>query len=96
MKKAINISALLFFIWLLLDALDIPQNILMFLLMGELPGTRTSLPPTVMLSLMTAIIGIVSFELLARRVTIVRRIRQQAMGIMARREKLPRRRFTQI
>lgn len=93
MRKLINISALIFFVWLLLDALNIPSMLLYFLLMGELPGTNVSLSPTIMLALMTIASAILLFEFSARRIEVVWRIRQSLIHMMARRERLPRRRF---
>jgi hypothetical protein len=96
MRKAINISALLFFVWLVLDTLNAPSALLNFLLVGELPGTTTALSPTLMLALMTAATGLIVFELAARRIEIVWRIRQQFIQVMTRRQRLPRRRFSRI
>jgi|GEM_PF-2028701 len=96
MRKAINYSALLFFVWLVLDALNVPSALLNFLLVGELPGTTTTLSPTLMLALTTAATGLIVFELAARRIEIVWRIRQQFIHVMTRRQRLPRRRFSRI
>ena len=45
MRKAINIFTLVFFIWLVLDALNVPNEffnfLLGFLLTGAVPGTVT-------------------------------------------------------
>ncbi len=96
MRRIINISALVFFAWLVVSSFDIPNNLLYFLLVGELPGTNVRLSPTTMLALMTLLIGVVVFEICARRIEIVRHLRRQVFGIMSRREQLPRRRFTRI
>lgn len=96
MRKAINIIALLFFTWLVLDTLNLPSQLLYFLLVGELPGTNTSLPPTAMLSLMTLAIAIILFEFGARRIEGIRQIRGQVITMLTRRERLPKRRFNRI
>lgn len=93
MRKLINISALILFVWLLLDALNIPSMFIYFLLVGDLPGTTVSLSPTVMLAIMTLTGGTLLFEYLARRVEVVWRIRRSLMHIALRRERLPKRRF---
>lgn len=95
MRKAINISAFLFFIWLVLDTLNVPSILLNFLLVGELPGMHTSLPPIVMLVIISTVFGIVVFELLARRIEIARRTRQQLLNAL-RHSQLPRRRFHRV
>lgn len=96
MRKIINISAFVFFVWLLLDTFKIVDGLLYFLLMGELPGTSVQLPPSIMLALTTLSLGLIVFEFSARRLEFMRRIRQQAIAMMTRREQLPRRRFTRI
>lgn len=96
MRKFINIAAFTFFVWLVFDTFKVVDNLLYFLLIGELPGTTVSLSPNIMLALTTLSLGVVVFEVSARRIEFVRRIRQQAIAMMARREQLPRRRFTRI
>ncbi len=96
MRKIINVAALLLFAWLVIDALGVPTSLLYFLLVGELPGTNVSLPPSVMLAIMTLGLGLVVFELFARRIELFQRLRQQMLGIISRREQLPRRRYTRI
>lgn len=96
MRKIINISALIFFIWLVLDAFNIPSALFNFILLGELPGTEKSLSPTMMLAIMTTIVGIILFEMLARRFTVIRRTRQQFLALASKNERLPRRRFSKI
>ncbi len=96
MRKAVNISALVVFVWLVLDAFDVPNTLLYFLLVGAVPGTATTLSPTLMLSIMTGLIGIVVFEAAARRFEIMKRIRQFLITGLSRRQRLPLRRFTRI
>lgn len=96
MRKFINITAFIVFVWLVLDAFDVPDKLLYFLLVGALPGTSVTVSPTLMLALMTGLIGLVLFESAARRFEVVRRIRHLLFGIISRRERLPARRFTRI
>lgn len=93
MRKFINISALLFFIFLVCDAFDVPYYVLTFLLVGEIPGTNTTLSPTTMLAIMSAASGMIIFELLARRIGVIYRTRQYMVEFLKRSERLPRRRF---
>jgi len=96
MRKVVNISALIFFILLVLDAFNMPDAFLNFLLIGELPGTTVSLPPTMMLAIMTALIGLIVFELAARKVEVIRRIRYHLTHLILRHERLPKRRFSHL
>lgn len=96
MRKTINIMALLFFIWLVLDAFAIPDKLLYFLAIGALPGTTATISPTLMLAIMSGLFGLVLFESAARRFEVVKRIRQQLFGSISRRERLPTRRYTRI
>ena len=96
MRKAINISALLFFTWLILDTFQVLDKLMYFLVIGQVPGTTQSLSPTMMLAIMSGLIGIVVFETLARRFDVLRRIRRFLVGAISRRERLPNRRFTRI
>lgn len=96
MRKIINISALIFFVWLVLDTFQIPAALLNFLIIGELPGTQKSLSPTMMLAILTTIVSIIFFELLARKFAVIRQTRQQFLSLINKRERLPRRRFSRI
>lgn len=93
MRKLINTSAFLFFIYLVLDAFKVFDNLLLFLLVGELPGTDTRLSPTTMLSLITVAIGIIVFEVSARHIESIRRIRKLFLTLLERKNRLPKRRF---
>jgi CRP-like cAMP-binding protein len=96
MRKIINGIAIIFFIWLVLDTLHVPDMIVNFLLVGELPGTNAMLSPTMMLAIMTALSGIIIFELLARRFDLLRQIRHRFLSLMTKRERLPKRRFGRV
>ena len=92
MRKAINISALLFFVWLVLDAFDILSLLINFLLVGALPGSSVSVSPSIMLAIMATLAGIIIFELLARRFGVLRQLRYRITHL-DRYERLPKRRF---
>lgn len=92
MRQFINISALVVFVWLLLDALNIPTMLLGFLLTGEIPLIGITLSPAVMLAITTTSAGIIVLELLARRISIIRRIRYHLASTI-KRERLPKRRL---
>lgn len=96
MRKIINTIALLYFIWLILDAFNVPVILIKFLLVGEVPGMRASLSPNLMLVLMTVTAGAIVFGLLTRHIKITWRIRHYIINLVARRERLPRKRFEHI
>ena len=82
MRKAINISALVLLIWLIVDALHIPEALISFLLVGEIPGVKTNLSPTLMLAIMTTSTGLVLFEIASHRYSNVRQFRQQILSLI--------------
>jgi hypothetical protein len=96
MRKTINIFALLFLVWLMLDTFNVPSVLLNFLLVGQVPGASTTLSPSMMLAIMTALGGVLIFEMLARRIEMIWRIRQQLRKFIERRERLPHRRYSRI
>jgi len=85
MRKTINTLALIFFIWLVLDALNIPLMLLKFLIIGELPYSKIEVDPVMMLAILTAVATIVIFEVLARNVSSVRRFREQLLNFATKR-----------
>ena len=96
MRKTINILALITFVWLVFDTFKIPDMIIRFIIVGELPGTDTSLSPSVMLALTTTIAGGVIFELLVQRISLFRTVHQRVRQFVNRNERFPRRRFGRI
>jgi uncharacterized membrane protein YuzA (DUF378 family) len=96
MRKTINILALVFFVWLVLNTLQVPDLLMNFLLVGALPGSTTSLSPTMMLAIMTTCVGFIVFELLARRFGVFRNIRYHFINLTKKSERLPKRRFSRV
>lgn len=96
MRKTINILALVFFIFLVLDAVHAPELLMNFLIVGALPGSNTTLSPNTMLVLMTIASGVIMFELVLRRFGGFRNIRHYITHFGAKRERLPKRRFSRI
>jgi hypothetical protein len=93
MPRVINTIALLFLTWLLLDALNAPDAIINFLIIGAIPGSSQTISPSMMLAIMTTIGGIITFELLARRFDVVRQIRYHFINLTKKHNRLPKRRF---
>lgn len=77
MRKTINISALIVFVWLLLDALNVFGMLLNFLLVGEIPGTSIVLSPTQMLAILTALTGLILLEVLASNLGVFQYIKRR-------------------
>ncbi len=97
MRKTINILAATFFLWLVINTFISTSSIytiaVNFLLAGAIPGSSMSLSPTMMLAIMTALGGIIVFELLARRFDMLLRFRHYLTGAIKKYERLPKRRF---
>lgn len=87
---------MLLLIWLILDAFQLHDKILYFLIIGEIPGTSIVLEPTTMLAIMSTLIGFVIFESFARHFDVVRKTRRTLLRISDKRNRLPTRRFTQV
>lgn len=50
MRRFINISAFVVFVWLVIDALKLPDELLGFILAGQLPYTNLVVPANVMIT----------------------------------------------
>jgi hypothetical protein len=96
MRKIINIIALLVIVWLVLDTFHISDAIVGFILIGAIPGSSTTLSPTMMLAIMTTIGGIIVFELMARRFDVLREIRYHFLNFTKKQDRLPKRRFGRV
>ncbi len=81
MRKVINISALVLFVWLIATVLHLPEILLNFLLVGKIPGFNTYLSPTLMMAIMTVAMGIVIFEIAAHRYDTIRRWRKRLLSL---------------
>lgn len=75
MRKAINIAALVVFIWLVIDAFQIHNTLLSILLVGVVPGTDIILHPYAHLALLIIITIIVSLEVFTKNLKISKHIR---------------------
>ena len=91
MKKRITIVCLAASLLIFLQVIGIEEAILNFVLVGELPGMDTLIPPTGMLTLWSVVaLGIGTFIMAKKR------NQQLARLISEIRRHLPRRRFTQL
>ena len=69
---------------------------MLFLLVGAIPGTSLSLPPSAMLMLVFAIAWVALFQLGIRRLVAVRDHRRLAKKRNEHKNRMPTRRFKQI
>ncbi len=76
-RKTINVAALVVIAWLIVDALNVPEALINFIVIGQLPMTKTSLPPSLMLAIMVASFCAVVFEVVSRRNNTVRAWRKK-------------------
>ncbi len=81
MRKLLNIATIILSIWLAVDVLHAPQMLLSFLLVGEVPGLNISLSPTLMMALLTVAMGVVIFEIAARRYNTIRHWRRRLLSL---------------
>jgi uncharacterized protein YybS (DUF2232 family) len=70
--------------------------LVIFLLVGAIPGTNHSVPPIIMLAVLAAIASVVAFRFTA--VSLIRelRIHTRAQQKARQAERMPKRRFSQI
>lgn len=76
MRKAINVAALIVFIWLVIDAFHIHEILLGLLLAGVIPGTNIALSPTTHLALIATLAIVAVSELMTKNFRISKFIRQ--------------------
>lgn len=77
MRKAINVAALIVFIWLVIDTLQIHNFVLSVLLAGVIPGTDLTLHPFVHLALLATVTVIIILELFTDNLRVSKYIRNQ-------------------
>lgn len=75
MRKAINVAALIVFIWLVIDAFQIHNLLIGILLAGVIPGTNFTLHPIAHLALLAAVTIIVVLELFTDNLRVSKYIR---------------------
>lgn len=86
MQKNITTTiVILFILWIAVYLLHLPDMLIGFLLVGAVPGTSIALSPSMMLAIVVAIAMVFAFEIAARRVDSVKRIRQNVIASVARR-----------
>lgn len=95
-KAAVLLSVSVIFACVILSKSGILQSLLVFLVVGAVPGTAIDIPPTVMLFLAGAGIWAIVFHFTAGKFISSRQTRRLIKRHTARRQRMPKRRFSQI
>ncbi|MDX2776704.1 hypothetical protein PV379_05080 [Streptomyces caniscabiei] len=96
MKKTFIITVIAVLVCIILFQSNILESLMLFLLVGAIPGTTLSLPPSAMLMLLFAIAWVVAFRLGIMRLLAVRNVRRAAKKRAEHKKRMPARRFKQI
>ncbi|HSW92119.1 MAG TPA: hypothetical protein VLG09_05735 [Candidatus Saccharimonadales bacterium] len=96
MNKKITIAALAVISIVVLIQSGILSSLVLFLLVGVIPGTSYSIPPTIMLLLIAAITWLVLFRLTAVEAIYKYSDNHSVKKHTERKKRMPRRRFSEI
>jgi hypothetical protein len=96
MKKHIITTTTTLFIAVFLIYSGILNALIMFLLMGQIPGTSYSVPASVMLALLTITTVLIIASIVVTNMQHTTAIRRLLKKHLAHKARMPRRRFGQI
>lgn len=96
MKKKLAFALLIAFILFGLSKAGIIDALIVFLLVGAIPGTLYSVPPITMLLLSIIALGALVMRFAALPLISTLHINRLARHYLARKERLPKRRFGQV
>lgn len=96
MKKTLIITGIIALMCAILLQSNILESLLFFLLVGAIPGTSLSLPPSIMLTLFFAIGWVVAFRLVIQKLLAIRSQRSATRSRAKHKKRLPARRFKRI
>jgi hypothetical protein len=96
MKKPIIITTAVIISLIVLAQSGIIDDLVLFLLVGVVPGTSYSIPPSVMLVIITAIIWLILFRLTAFELLYSNSKNRTAKHHQTHKKRMPRRRFSEI
>lgn len=96
MKKPILITAITLLTCIILFQSNILESLMLFLLVGAVPGTSFTVPPSAMLMLFFAIAWVVAFRLVIMQYLAARTKRHTAKRRAEHKKRMPARRFKQI
>lgn len=96
MKKPILITIIALLVFIILFQSNVLESLMLFLLVGAIPGTSFTIPPSAMLMLFFAIAWVAAFRLVIMRYIAVRTKRHVAKKRAEHKKRMPTRRFKQI
>ncbi|MNH49936.1 hypothetical protein D3C73_15320 [compost metagenome] len=96
MKKSIITTSILFIIAIILIESGALNALVMFLLMGQIPGTSYSIPASGMLALLSATTLLITAGIITAKTQHNTTIRRLIKKHLAHKSRMPRRRFGQI
>jgi len=95
-KNPIIQAALLVLIAIILSELGVFNALVMFLLVGAIPGTDYSLPSSFMLLVMIALIWVIFYKFAGAKAIRSRTAKKLLKRTKAHKKRMPRRRFSEI
>lgn len=96
MKKTFIVTIAAVLMYIILFQSNVLESLMLFLLVGAIPGTTLSLPPSAMLMLLFSIAWVVAFRLGIMRLLAIRNVRRAAKKRAEHKKRMPARRFKQI
>lgn len=95
-KKAVIISILVFVSVLILSESGVLNSLLVFLLIGAIPGTSVTISPTLMLTMAGAGLWVMIFHFTAGKFISSRQTKRLIKKHITRKQRMPKRRYGQI
>jgi hypothetical protein len=96
MKKAIIISCISIAGLIVLEQSGILNSLLMFLLVGAIPGTDYNVPSSIMMLLIASVIWLLFFRFAAIEALYSISVKRSAKRIVQQKKRMPKRRFSEI
>jgi uncharacterized membrane protein len=96
MKKAVIIASLILFVYIVLSESGVLNALLVFLLVGAVPGTTITISPNFMLLGIGIIAWLVLFNLMAVRIANFATSKRLIGKYITRTERMPKRRYSRI
>lgn len=96
MKKTIILSSIVILTAALLVESGVLNALIMFLLMGQIPGTSYSISPSVMLLLLGTVTALILYRVTAVKILRSVNVHRLAKKHLAHKARMPRRRYSQV
>lgn len=96
MKRTITLSSIAVLAIALLAESGALNALIMFLLMGQIPGTNYSIPPSVMLLLLGTITALILYRVTAVKILRSINVHRLAKKHLDHKARMPRRRYSQV